>query len=445
MNNPEKDYENIATHISKLESLSDSKKLTKVTISRYQNQLDKVSRQYEYDDSLSFLYCAFYELQACIHMAEGNRQLASKFLTEAADIKPHGQDFVSNAAQVWYNDKLEKVATLSNEMYKRSMGKRRKFTKRAKIIVWSVAGLIILLVALANPISDYLTIKGANPTMLKLAQDAGMSRTGELLFLRTNPQLVSDAQMSNVCSSNTAANNSNGFIEQGCYDPTANRIYLRQMPADLYSMEVSTAAYEMLHPVYIALYNSGQGSALNKAVEDNYQAINDSFLNSQVANFAKTEPGARDLELFSLLGTGYTNLSDGLTGYYQPYFSNIGKSVAANNEAYQLFQNDVSELTQLNSTLNTDQNTINSVLSEANTAYADSVSWANAGNAYEDNRNYNIYSQDYSTYSQDIDDYNNTVDQYNQTLQDYDKLVTEYNGQQFNQANTIQSQQQQSQ
>ena len=251
--------------------------------------------------------------------------------------------------------------------------------------------------------------------------------------------------MESDCSANTAANNSDGFIEQGCYDPSTNRIYIRQMPSDLYDLEVSTAAYEMLHPVYINIYNSGQGSALNKSIEANYQAINDSFLNSQVANFAKTEPGARDLELFSLLGTGYSNLTQDLANYYQPYFSNIGDSIAANNQVTQLFQSDVSQLTQLNGTLSTDNNDINTVYNEATTAYNDSVSWANVGNAYENNYNYNIYQQDYNIYSQDITDYNNTVSQYNQLLQSYDQLVTEYNGQQFDQANTIQSQQQQSQ
>jgi hypothetical protein len=441
----EKDYKNIVSHILKFESINDSGKLTKATISRYQKHLDKISQSYEYDDSLSYLFCAFYELQACIRMAESDNDAALKFLTEAADIKPHGQNFTSRSAQEWYNNKLEKSAALSSEMYKQSMASRRRYSKRVKIIFWSVVGLIVLLVIASGPIGDEITIKTANPAMVKLAQQSGMSRQGELIFLKTKPQLVSDSQMESDCSANTAANNSDGFIEQGCYDPTSNRIYIREMPSDLYSLEVSTAAYEMLHPVYISIYNSGQGSAIDKSIETNYQEINDSFLNSQVANFAKTEPGAKDLELFSLIGTGYSNISDDLANYYQPYFSNIGDSISANNQVTQLFQSDLSQLTQLNSTLNTDNNDINSTYSNATSAYNDSVSWANAGNAYEDNYNYNIYSQDYNIYTQDITDYNNTVSQYNQVLQDYNNLISEYNGQQFNQASPLQTQQQQSQ
>jgi hypothetical protein len=320
--------------------------------------------------------------------------------------------------------------------------------KNKQIYSYALIGILIIffaLIALAQPISDYLEIANASPVMVKLAQQSGMSREGELIFLRTNPQLVNSSQMASDCSENTAANNSNGFVEQGCYMFKSNRIYILKMPSVLYDVEVSTAAYEMLHSVYISISNSGQGSALDKAIEANFQAINDSFLNSQVANFANTEPGDRDLELFSLLGTGYSNLTQDLANYYQPYFNNIKETVAANNQVTQLFQDDLSQLTQLTDTMNADSNDADAVINKANIAYNDSVDWANAGNAYEDNYNYNIYSQDYDIYSQDVDDYNNTVNQYNQILQNYDYLVAEYDGQQFNQASTVQSQQQQSQ
>ena len=445
---PEQDYEQIATHILEFESLSDNNKLTKSTIESYQKQLDKISAKYVYDEPLGYLYCGFYELQAFIHKAEGDNKAAIKFLTEAADIKPHGLDFVSHAAQEWYSQELEKAVALSNEMYKQSMKKQRKFSKRAKITAWSVVGVVVLLIVLANPISDYLTIKDANPTMLKLARDADMTRKGELLFLRTNPQLVNDTQLAQFCPD--AQTNNSGFIEQGCFvpnqsDPTTGRIYLRQMSSDLYDLEVTSAAYEMLHTAYAGLIINSS-SALNSDIESNYASVNDPTIAADVALFAKTEPGARDDELFSMLGTSdYDSLSTSLQSYYTPYLNNPDIVVGDNNQVNALFQNDQTQLKQLNDTLNTDNITINNILDEANTAYADSVSWANAGNAYEDNYNYNIYSQDYNIYSQDVDDYNNTVDQYNQTLQDYEKLVTEYNGQQFNEASPIQSQQQQSQ
>lgn len=309
-----------------------------------------------------------------------------------------------------------------------------------------IVGIIVLVAVLHRPVDNYITIHTANQTMVKLAQNAGMSTEGEVLFLRTKPQLVTDSQMESDCSSNTAASNSDGFIEQGCYDPTTNRIYIRKVPSDLYNLEVSTAAYEMLHPVYLSIYNSGQGTALDQAIESNYKAINDSFLNTQVANFAKTEPGDRDLELFSLLGTGYSNLSNNLANYYVPYFNNIAETVYANNAVTQLFQNDVTQLNQLNTTINSDDNNTNNEYATANVAYNDSVSWANEGNQYEDTYNYNIYTQDYNTYSQDINQENSDINQYNQVLQSYNTLVTQYNGTQpVSQIQTVRAQSQSSQ
>ena len=338
-----------------------------------------------------------------------------------------------------YSRNRTEVASRASKTYRK---KKVIFIMAASVIVLGLAGLV-----LSGPIKDEITIKTANPTMIKLAQESGMSRKAELIFLRTKPQLVTSSQMASDCSENTAANNSNGFVEQGCYDPKINRIYILRMPSELYNVEVSTAAYEMLHPVYISIYNSGSGSALDNAIETNYQSINDAFLNSQVSNFAITEPGDTDLELFSLLGTNYSNLTQNLANYYQPYFDNIEETIAANDQVTQLFQSDLGQLNQLTSSMNTYYNAAITAISDANTEYGYSVSWADAGYQSEDDYYYNIYSQDFNIFSQDRTDFINTANQYNQILQTYNYLVAEYNGQQFNQANTntIQSQQQQSQ
>ena len=315
-----------------------------------------------------------------------------------------------------------------------------------RYLVLPLIALIIIASAAYVPLSDYVTIKSADPAMVKLAQQSGMSRAGELLFLRTRPQLVSDSQMESDCSSNTAASNANGFIEQGCYIPATNRIYIRKMPTDLYSLEVATAAYEMLHPAYISLTNSGDGKALNASIEANYKTINDANLNQQVANFNKTEPGDVDLELFSLLGTGYSSLTSDLNNYYSPYFSDIGNAVAANNQVYQLFQSDTSQLNSLNDTYNQYQNLANKASSDANSAYQYSVDAANNGDAYYDDYNYNIYVQDIAAYNSDVDTINSTANQYNNLLNDYNNLVTEFNGTQpVAQLQTDQSQSTQSQ
>jgi hypothetical protein len=261
---------------------------------------------------------------------------------------------------------------------------------------------------------DQYILTHADPAMVTLADQAGMSRQGKLVFLRTHPNLVSDTEMQTVCAQNTAANNQNGFIEQGCYAPATNRIYIRRMPSTLQKLEFTTAAYEMLHPVYLKLHHFAHAGTLDAAIEANYVGLHDPKLVAQVANFASTEPGARDLELFSLIGTGYSDLSGGLVRYYAPYFDNRGLTVTATRDIDRRFQQSQDQLAKL-------KQQIDSFNKLADTAYATSVTQAKAGDASGDNYYYNLYRQY-------LKQENTAIRQYNEVLKNYNTLAAEYNG-----------------
>src|SRR5258708_1385286 len=428
MNNPDKVYEDVANHILRFEKLIEEDRPSNATIKRYQVLLDGISSHYHYDNSIGYLYAAFYELQALILLAKGDNATALKFMNEAADVKQPNQRFISATGQSWGSRRQQRPTVQATEdRYRSAIGKKR-FSKRTKVIFWSIVGAIVLLTIVSGPISDHFTIQGASPAMLKLAHDAGMTRQGELIFLRTNPQLVNDTQLAQACPD--AQSNNNGFIEQGCFvpnqsDQTTGRIYIRQTSSDLYNVEVTTAAYEMFHPAYIGITEPSDESALNKSIESNLATLTNDDLQAQIANFAKTEPGAKDLELFSILGTEYGGISSDLAAYYAPYITDLNIDVSLNNQVMQLFQNDENQLKQL-------QDTINKTDVDANTAYSTSVSWANEGDQYEDDYYYNIYKQDIALE-------NSYVDQYNQLLGQYNVLVDEYNGQQFNSDNQVQT------
>lgn len=281
------------------------------------------------------------------------------------------------------------------------------------VVLLVVGGLAVVGGYMARIAMDDYTLSHADPAMTALANQAGMSRTGKLVFLRTHPALVSDSEMQAACAANTAANNSNGFIEQGCYVTSTHRIYLRRMPANLYQLEISTAAYEMLHPVYISLTALHKG-AVDQAIEANYNRLKDASLAAQVANFAKTEPGARDLELFSLLATGNTGISNDLMQYYAPYFDNLNASVQANNQVKQLFKQSEAQLSDVKAQ-------IDHYETLAKNAYSASVTRARAGDQAGDDYYYNLYRQY-------LNQENSQIDQYNSLLNNYNALVTEYNG-----------------
>ena len=277
--------------------------------------------------------------------------------------------------------------------------------------------IAVVAAAIYGPISDYYTIKDADPAMIALAKKSGMSRKGEILFLRTKPQLVYGAQFSKDC--NTTFANNNGASILGCYSIKTNRIYILLMPSNLYNVEVTTAAYELLHPIYIDLSKT-DSSSLNHAIEAGFSAVSNipnsctDDLPGQVALFAKTEPGSRDNELFSLLGTECNNLPASLSKFYSPYFTDLQVNVSYNQQTNDLFQNDENQLSQL-------QNTINQYNDNASIAYENSVGWADIGNQSENSYYYNVYTQD-------IDNANNAVDQYNSLVEQINLLITAITG-----------------
>ena len=172
----------------------------------------------------------------------------------------------------------------------KTKGNHTAFLLRLLLYVAIIAGLSIAGIKLSKPIENYYTLKNADPQMVRLAKDANMSRQGELVFLQTNPQLDTPAQFIRDCT--TANSNRIGTAVLGCYVPDINRIYILQMPKELYAAEVNTAAYEMLHPVYLD-YSQPKLNQLDRLIESSYKSLSaNPSLSNQVAMFTKTEPGS---------------------------------------------------------------------------------------------------------------------------------------------------------
>jgi hypothetical protein len=417
----EKDCSRIIENIYLLENLYSENNLTKPRINKLQKNVEEFISKYG-----QIYWYPLYELQGLLEIANRNSDIATNYFREVLKYKSPQEIFISETGKNWENEQIL-IEEQQREVKKKEF--RKKFWTKRKIITLFIIALIIagsiFAPRITQRIKDDEVISNANPTILKLAEDSGMNRNGEILFLRADPQLVDSTGMLDNCSSVTSADNTNGFVTQGCYVPSTNNIYILQMPSALYDVEVTTAAYEMLHIVYNNLDSGSISNSLNESIQDNYQNINDSFLDSQVSNFTKIEPNYVDGELFSLLGTYYSGLSPDLAVYYSQYFNNIGIDISDNNSINQLFQNDENQLSQLQTTINNDTNL-------ANTAYYDSTTWADVGNEYENNYNYNIYVEDFN-------DANDAINQYNQLLDQYNILVNEFNGKQFD-PSTVQTQ-----
>lgn len=409
-NQVSRDVTKLKRLIRSFERSVDDAKLTSEAWAKFDTKFEDIIRPYEAASDFGEDEYLLYEMQALLASEDSAETDAAQYLRRARALMAPEQAFISAAGRKWLEEEIALEDQAAADAPARSAAAAKSdMSRRRKKAALVTAGVIAFL-ALLNPIADQLTIWGADPAMVSLAKQANMTRQGELLFLQQSPKLVDDSQMVSDCGLSVG----NGFTEQGCYLPSSHQIYIRKMPQSFSSLEASTAAYEMLHVAYDNLNQGGQATAFNQAIEANFAAINDQYLNQQVTMFAKAEPGARDDELFSLLATGYSNISPDLSAYVSPYISDTSAVIGYNSQAQQTFTNDENQLTQLKATISTDDK-------NAQTALYDANSWAYAGNQYEDDRNYNIYVADHNAE-------NAAIDQYNQLLGEYNTLVTEYNG-----------------
>jgi hypothetical protein len=192
----------------------------------------------------------------------------------------------------------------------------------------TIASLITLLLLIgvaayvnANhyQITDWWYLRNYTPSaeVASLATDANMTSTGKRLFYRANPQIVTTRdQMINYC-----AMKDNTVIELGCYLST-DHIYLMQInEPQLKNEMINTAAYEMLHSAYQRLSDSDR-TRIDAQLEQLAGQITDPDITQQIQLYAQTEPGERDDELYSVIGTEYPNIPPSLAANYAQYFSN---------------------------------------------------------------------------------------------------------------------------
>jgi hypothetical protein len=258
--------------------------------------------------------------------------------------------------------------------------------------------IVLLLVLGSSPFRNYVTIKTANPAMIKLAQQAQMTTKGELVFLKSNPELVStESTLKANCP------DLHGVGWAGCYNFATNRMYLLNMPSNLRPELVQAAAYETLHPIYASI----KSVALDKQITTNYALLSNSGITSQFATETNNEPIAGDSELFSLLGTeAYTALNKGLSSYYGPYFTNLQAVEDDGNYVTNTLTNYKAQMAALSSKIGQEQTV--------------AQGWYNASNGDDSN---------YQTYVTDNALANNWITQYNNLRDEANNLGNEYNTQ----------------
>jgi hypothetical protein len=147
-----------------------------------------------------------------------------------------------------------------------------------------------------------------------------------------------------------------------------------------------TSAHEMLHAAYMRLSDE-ERSAVDTLVEAEYTKLssNDEFA-ERMAFYARTEPGERDNELHSIIGTEVATISPELERHYARYFDDRSKVVALHTQYASVFaslqsrSNELSEqLTVLADTIEHNSDAYNVRVAQLNKDIASFNARANSG------------------------------------------------------------------
>jgi hypothetical protein len=238
------------------------------------------------------------------------------------------------------------------------------------LVVAIVAGGGYALYADHYAISDWYFLRSYHPpaAIAALATQADMTTKGRNLFYRADPQIITQrAVMVRYCNIKD-----NQVAELGCYLST-DQIYLLSITQPQLKNEMATTAgYETLHSVYQRMGN-GQRRRVDAAIEQVATHITDPHILQQIKLYAQTEPGSRDDELFSVLGTEYPNIPASLDTIYAQYFANRSQLVDYYQQFNQTFDQLHTQITQQGQQIDATKATMQNYLASGDTTRYNSL------------------------------------------------------------------------
>lgn len=148
----------------------------------------------------------------------------------------------------------------------------------------------------------------------KIAQDAGMSETGEKLFYRFSPELISQEKLDTKCE----------VDKLGCVE--GNSLYILEHDTEKqYLRSVVTAAHEMLHIAWSRL-SFEKRYELELLIDRELATPKAQNIRERLQGYPEEE---RINEAHSFIGSELENISDKLESHYDLYFSDRTKSTRA--------------------------------------------------------------------------------------------------------------------
>lgn len=338
------------------------------------------------------------ELNGILNYLTGNYGSAREYFSDSSSFFDGRIYFISDIAE----------EILLNPEYgsgkpKRNITRTVRRTAIALIIAWFVFAYW------AD--SDQGVLMFADAAMISMADDAGMSDHGKAMFLRAKPEIVNATVIADMCQMDGST--------FGCYLIDENKIYIRDLPAELYAMEVVTASHEMLH---VARHRDGLTDEIVDGLHAARKANNENKeLQDAIIPYSDLDGESLDDEIHAIIGTEIGSLNSSLMEYYSIYFDSRGKTLAHDKTIDTLFESKSKALEELSGT-------IDATIEDSKTYYSYHVSSARRG----DRSNTEYY---WTLYEQEITRARELYAQYESELDAYNLLAEQFNGKTFKEKN----------
>jgi len=275
-------------------------------------------------------------------------------------------------------------------------------------------------------LSDTLRFWSYQPpaAVSSIVSRSGMSDAGIFALYSAQPSIEGNATFNDKCGrqeQNTAI--------LGCY--SNGKIYIYDVTdKKLDGIKEVTASHEMLHAVYQRL-SPDEKSKVDKLLEEEYAKLsaNPAF-SERMAFYARTEPGERDNELHSIIGTEVGEISSDLEAHYTKYFTDRAKILALFNNYNGVFMSLDTQAKSLQSQLDTlgdkiksDSNKYNVDVKTLNASIADFNQRASAG-AFSTQAAFN---SERASLQRQVESVTNERDAIDKEIDEYEKLRVQYN------------------
>ncbi len=203
--------------------------------------------------------------------------------------------------------------------------KRSNLSLFFSVVVLFIGSAVLSFVILQGQwVVDQLRVLKYQPDsrIVKYVERAGLSDQGKFYLYAAQPAVLDGQAFNESCKDQEQET-----AILGCY--SSGNIYIYDInSAELDGIKEVTAAHEMLHVAYERLSDKERASVDSMIEREYKKLIKDKDLQSRMEFYQRTEPGQRDNELHSIIGTEVKSIDPELEKYFQKYFKDRSKTTA---------------------------------------------------------------------------------------------------------------------